>query len=270
MRSSLAILGAFMRRDWAIDTSYRAVFALSVLRSVFTLALFFYLSEVVDDQQFAATEEIDGSYFGFVAIGIATFTIVQSSMIAFSSKLREEQTTGTFEALMTTPANPSLIILSSACYEILRALLDGILLIVVAVILFGLTFVTDPAGIAVALLALIGSLVLFASLGVGVAALTVLFKRAGGVVAALLAGIALLSGVYFPTDVLPPALQTLADILPFTWSLDVLRSALLGGEVDSLQLIGLIVAAVLLLPLALLGFRKSVDRARRTGTLAEY
>lgn len=269
MTAAFAVLGAFFRRDLAIDLSYRAAFFLRAVSLLLTLALFYYLGEVVDESAFT-DQGLDSGYFGYVAVGLATFTVVQTSLISFSRKLREEQTTGTFEALMTTPANPSLIILSSAVYEIARAAIDGFLILVAAVVLFGLALDTSADGIALALLTLIAALALFASLGVAVAALTVLFKRTTALLTLIMSAIALLSGVYFPVDVLPGWLQGIADVLPFTWTLDLLRAALLGGDVDAGRLLGLVASVIVLLPLALVFFGWALRRARRAGTLALY
>ncbi len=223
--SASAILFAFVRRDWRIDLSYRAAFGLRAVSLLLSLTLFYYLGQVIDQNAYDDQQGVtaDAGYFGYVAIGLATFTVVQTSLVSFSRKLREEQTTGTFEALMTTPASPSLIILSSAVYEIVRATIDGFLILLAAVLIFGLRLDTSPDGIAVALATLVGALALFASLGVAVAALTVLFKRTTALLALIMSAIALLSGVYFPIDVLPSAIQTIAGLIPFTWTLDLLR-----------------------------------------------
>jgi ABC-type polysaccharide/polyol phosphate export permease len=61
-----------------------------------------------------------------------------------------------------------------------------------------------------------------------------------------------------------------AAIIPFTWGLDVTRAALLGGDVEPAKLVGLFGSAVVLLPVAVFGFTRSVRRARWTGTLAQY
>lgn len=74
--------------------------------------------------------------------------------------------------------------------------------------------------------------------------------------------------MYFPIDVLPDGLRQVAEILPCTWGFDVVRAALLGGDVDPAQLAGLYASAAVLLPIAVLGF--TVRRAHRTGTLAQY
>ncbi len=266
----LTILAAFIRRDWAIDLSYRAPFALRGISLLLTLALFYFLGDVVDDAAFEDQQGIDSGYFGYVAVGLATFTVIQTSLISFSRKLREEQTTGTFEALMTTPASPSLIILASAVYEILRATIDGVVILLAAVVIFGLALDTSVGGIAVALVTLIAALALFASLGVAVAGLTVIFKRTAALLTLIMSAIALLSGVYFPIDVLPGWIQTIANAIPFTWTLELLRAALLGGDVDAARLAGLIASVLVLLPAGLVFFGWSLRRARRAGTLALY
>ena len=119
-------------------------------------------------------------------------------------------------------------------------------------------------------MALAGCLGLFASLGVAVAAFTVVFKRTTALLGMVVTCLALLGGVYFPIEVFPEPLERLANAIPFTWGVDVLRASLLGGDVDPAQLAGLFGSAALLLPLALVGFSAAVRRARQTGTLAQY
>jgi ABC-2 type transport system permease protein len=160
--STLAVVAAFVRRDFRINISYRASFALEVFSSIFILALFFYLGRVVDKADFAASQGLTGGYFGYAAVGLALLSIVQVSLASFSRKLNEEQTTGTFEALMATPASPSLIVLGSAVYELLRATFGALVLIAVAVVVFGLRLEVDAASIGVAFVALAGCLGLFA------------------------------------------------------------------------------------------------------------
>jgi ABC-2 type transport system permease protein len=266
----MVLLSSFFRRDWAIDVSYRAAYVLQFVSSLFLLTLFFYLGRVIDNSKFSASQGVGGGYFDYVVIGLAVLEIVQVSLSSFSHRLREEQTSGTLEALLGTPAAPSLIILSSAAYDLLRALLAGTLVIVVAVLVFGVHLAVTPTSIAIALAAIVGSLGLFASLGIAVAGFTVVFKQAPALLTMVVYGLALLGGVYFPTSVLPPAIQTLANALPFTWGLDVLRAALLGGHVNFVQLAGVFASAAVLLPLALVIFGAALRQARRTGSLTQY
>ena len=201
--SRLAVAAAFIRRDWQTDLSYRAAFGLEIAGLVLTLAIFFYLGRVIDNQEFSSEQGLDGGYFGFVAVGLALFQIIRASLASFSRKLRDEQTTGTFEALLATPASPSLIILASAAYDLIRATVTGVVLIGVAVLLFGLSLEPSVPDLGLALLALAGCIGLFVSLGVAVAAFTVVYKRAIGLLGIILGGLALLGGVYFPISVFP-------------------------------------------------------------------
>jgi ABC-2 type transport system permease protein len=264
------VLSAFLRRDWETDLSYRTAFGLQLVVVLLNLALFYYLGRVIDESDFSTSQGLSGGYFGYVAIGLALLEIVNVSLGSFSRKLREEQTTGTFEALMATPTRTSLIVVSSAAYDLIRATVSGLVVIVAAVIFFGLHIETDPGALLATTAAFIGCVGLFAALGVLIAAFTVVFKRAAGLIGIVVLGLSLLGGVYFPIEVLPPVIQTIAEALPFTWALDVVRAGLLGGEIDFGQLAGLLGFVAFLFPVSLVVFRLSVWRARRTGTLAQY
>ncbi len=268
--NAAGVLVAFLRRDWRIEISYRTSFGMDLLSSFAVLFLFFFVGKVVNPGQVAPGQDLSGGYFGYVAVGLALLDIMQVGLISYSRKLREEQTTGTFEALMATPVSPSWIILSSAAYDLLRATVTGFLTILAAIVIFGLRLETSPESLALALIALIGSLGLFASLGVAVAAVTVIVKKATGLAGLISIGLGTLSGVYFPINVLPEPLEFIAKVLPFTWALDVVRAALLGGNVNGAQLAGLLGLAVLLVPISLIGFGLALRHSRQAGTLAEY
>ena len=268
--SALAITAAFMRRDWKIDVSYRIAFAIQAVATIFTLALFFFLGRAVDDSGFAERQGLETDFFGFVAVGLAVFELLRRALPAFAQRLRDEQLTGTFEALMAVPATPSAIILASAAYDFTRALVDALVLLLIAVLVFGLDLQTDPGMIGVAVLVFVASMALLASLGVAIATVTVLVQRAAGLVGVLATVLAFIGGVYFPVEVMPEPLETIAELVPLTWALELLRASLLGGEVDETQLVALLVASAALVPAALWAFHLALRRARRTGKLAQY
>ncbi len=118
--------------------SYRASFVLELGSIVFFLALFFYLGRLVNEDELAARESLSGDYFAFAAVGIALFRMVSLSLAGFAAKLREEQTTGTFEALMTAPVSSGLIVLASSAYDLHPGRLSGLVVLVAAIVIFGL------------------------------------------------------------------------------------------------------------------------------------
>jgi ABC-2 type transport system permease protein len=270
MVSSLALATAVMRRDWRIALSYRGAYLLELVSLLLFLALFYYLGRLVDDGELASGEGLDGDYFAFAAVGIAVFRVAQMSLSSFSRKLREEQTTGTFEALMSAPVSSSAIVLASSAYDLARGVISGLVVLAAAVVVFGVELDADPGSVAVAVLTLIGAIGLCAALCAALAALIVWLQRATALLGLALAALGLLGGVYFPPEVLPQPLEAIAEALPFTWAVEAVRDALLGGDVDAAQVAGVFAAAAVLLPAALVGFAAAVRHARRTGTIASY
>jgi ABC-2 type transport system permease protein len=268
MRTTL--LWAFLRRDFEIQLSYRADLLMSTASTVLTLALFFYVGELVDGSDLAEETGSDAGYFGYVAIGLVLFRILSTSLNSFANRLRNEQTSGTLEAMLATPVRSSTAILFSAAFDLVRATFFAMVLLIAAIVLFGLRLDTDALGVLVAIVTLAGSLCVFASIGMGLAAFTVVYKQSSAALGLATSGVALLSGVYFPLTVLPEGIQAIGQLIPMTWAVDVCRSALLHGEIQVDRFLLLIGSAVILLPAALWMIERAVARSRRQGSLAHY
>lgn len=267
--SALAWLAAFIRRDWKVARSYRLQFVLDLASIPLALALFYFLSRLIDQGQLPSDADLGQGYFSFAAVGLVVFRMVQTSLTSFSNKLRSEQTSGTFEALLASPVSPSVVVLGSASFELLRAAVGGVVTLLVAILLgLGLDLTWHSlVAVVIGLPALVAT---FAAVGVLVAAFAAVFKQVAALLGLVSAAMALLAGVYFPISVLPAPLQAVAEILPFTWGVDVMRAALLRGELAAGRL-GLLVAfGVVALPVALWLFRIAIDHARRQGTLAQF
>ncbi|HVX07925.1 ABC transporter permease [Humibacter sp.] len=261
-------LAAFVRRDWYAARSYRLPFALSLATPLFLMAIVFEAGKLIDRAP-QRDVRLHHGYFAFVVVGMAVWQATFATLHSFANKLREEQGMGTFEALMATATSPGMIALGAAAYELIQALVASVALILIGA-LAGADLTGAPAALLVAFVELVVLLAVFAAVGVLVAAFTVVFKR-GAVLAAMVAGIcALLGGVYFPVSLFPRWAELLANALPFTWGVDALRDALILGDLDLVRLAGLTACAAVTLPLALIVFDRSVDHARRRGTLTQF
>jgi ABC-2 type transport system permease protein len=260
---------AFVRRDWRIARSYRLQFLLDLAVLPLTLALFFFLSELVDPSRLPADADLSKGYFSYAAVGLVMLRMVQTALTSFTTKLRTEQVSGTFETLLASPVSPSAVVLGSAAFELLRALFGGAAMLLVAS-LFGVRLEVGTGSLISLVLGLPALLMTFASVGVLVAAFAVVVKQVTALIGMVTAALGLLAGAYFPIDLLPGALRTVANLLPFTWGVDVLRAALLRGELASGRLAALVGFAVVSLPVSLWVFRLSVDRARLGGTLTQF
>lgn len=266
---SLTVIGAFLRRDWAVERSYRVAFVLDLLSSVGFLAIFYFLSPLVDDSKLGNSAQVSGSYFAFAVVGIIVFEVMQTGLTSFALRLRNDQTTGTLEALLMTPAPQLLIIGASAAYDLLRALAMGLVMLVLAALL-GVDFHVTLTGLGTLLLAIPATIVLVAATGLAFAGSTIVFKQTASGLHLVTAGIAVLAGTYFPVSTLPAGLEAVARVLPFTWALDVLRPAALGGTIPADELVGLVLAAALAPFLAFFVFNASIRHAKAAGTLSQY
>lgn len=264
------LLGAFLHRDWHVALSYRMQFILEFLETIGEVVLLFYLGQFVDRVGFESDTGMNSDYFSFAALGLALLNLFFTALNAFSVTLRIEQTTGSLEALLTTPPPSPLLIMGSATYEFIRAGFRFIVFLGVGILFFGLDIVVEPWPLFVAAIVMLASVVLFASLGLLVAAATVVLKKAGAAVGLTWILFALLGGVYFPQSLLPEPWQTLASLIPFTWAVDALRMTMLEGVVDVSRIVWLVVVSCALMPVALWILNVAIDYARAKGSLAQY
>lgn len=270
MTNRLSVLAAFVRRDWGIARSYRFALALDVIDLVVFLLLFYFVGKLVGDSEAVKTSQVAPNYISFVAVGISVMGIMQVGLTSFALKLRRDQNTGTLEALLITPTSYSWLILGSATYDVLRAAGLGAGLLAIGVVFFGVDLDVTASALGILVLAIPTALLLFIGLGVAIAAVVIVFKEIASLLALAATALAILGGVYFPLSVLPEPVQAIAEASPFTWALEVIRAALLGGSVSTAQLVALVIAAPLVIPLALAVLEAAVRRAKRTGTLAQY
>ena len=83
----------------------------------------------------------------------------------------------------------------------------------------------------------------------------------------------LFSGVFVPVALLPPAMQVISYLLPFTYGLQALRGALLQGRGLAgvwQEIAALLIFTVALLPIALFSLRAATRHLRQSGALGHY
>jgi ABC-2 type transport system permease protein len=264
------LLGAFVRRDFRLERSYRLAFLTQLGGAVTTLLSAGFLSELVPGNR-PELQSYGGDYFTFVLIGTAALSYFSVALGSFSGSLGQEQGQGTLEALLVSPNDERVLLLCGAAWPFLFATAELVLYLVLGAALFGAD--VDTAHLALVGGILVLTLLAFSAVGLAGAAVIVLTKRAGLLLTFVASAFALLGGVLYPIEVLPGWLQFVAELLPMSHGLDGVRRALapdpdLGAvAVDALVLV---VFAAVSVPLALEGFRRAVRRARRHGSLSQY
>ena len=275
--SALRKAWAFVWKDFLIEVSYKSAFLLHLGGVVFSVGIWFFFSAFLQDNLKEKMDSLTGgNLFAFILFGIAPYHYQQVSLRAFGSRFREEQVTGTLEAMLVCPTRTPLVIFGSALFDFIFTSFSVVLYLLVGI---GFSYLTarpialHAAGLAPALVIFV--LMVLASVGIGVmaAAFVMYFKKGEVLVTLISSASALLGGVFFPAAALPEAVQPFSRLLPITYTTDGIRRALLAGEgigelLPEIQVLFLF--AAVLLPAGLMMFRVALRGARRDGTLVQY
>lgn len=264
------LMGAFFQRDYLTQLSYRTAFALSFFGLFFRAFVFFFISRFIGDAANDGLAAYNADYFAFVLIGLALNPYFDVGLTAFARALRQAQTTGTLEAMIMTPTPVSYLVIGSAVWSYAFTTFQVFVYLILGAML-GVNFAN--ANWLTAIVGLLLAIIAFASIGIMAASIIMVIKRGDPVTAVIANVSALVGGVYYPLETLPNWLQTIAQFVPLTHALQVLRLSLLNGAtIRELRddLLILLLFCLILLPLALFSFRYAVDKARQDGSLAQY
>ena len=268
MGRSLRKLIAVFYRDLAIARGYRSAFVLEIFEALFAVATFYYLSRFIESPQLGRVLPHGRDYFAFVLIGFILFDYLGVALDSFDKMLEDALQNRVLEALLVTRTSLPILLAGSLLYPFLAALLRTGIYLAWGVLLFG--FSLHDANWLGAVIVLVVSVLAFVGLGVLSASYFLLYKRGNPAKWILLGISALAGGMMYPVSVLPDHLQTVARLLPITYSLDGMRAALIGGA-GLLQLrtpvFALLIFAAILLPLSFFVFAWALQRTRVTGTL---
>jgi ABC-2 type transport system permease protein len=264
-------LPAFVRRDFLIAWSYRMSFVTDVVGIVGQALLFYFVGLMVDESVLPTYQGTQVTYLEFAAVGMALSVFVQFGLQRVAAAVRAEQLMGTLESLLTSPTAVPTIQVGSVAFDLVYMPLRLIVFLGALALAFGLGF--EPSGLLPATAVLVAFLPFVWGLGVVSAAVTLTFRRGGGMIGMGLLGLGLISGAYFPVTLLPGWLEATAAANPIALAIDGMRDALLGGA--GWGAVGPAVAvlaplSVVSLALGLAAFRLALRRERRIGTVGQY
>jgi len=167
-------------------------------------------------------------YVDFLMPGIVAMAIMQMGLFSVAFAFVQLKSRGILRRLMATPVHPVSFLFSQVFTRLTVSILQTLVLIGTAFIFFDVKIAGNLA--AILLLALIGGAV-FVSMGFAISG----WAKSDEVAAPLANVIALpmmfLSGVFFPRDAMPGAIQKITDFLPLTYLADAMRNIAVDGEV---------------------------------------
>jgi ABC-2 type transport system permease protein len=266
MRLWCEAMWGIIRRDAILFVSYRSQLVAQFVGPLFTITLFYYISHLLT----AKTIHSPGGYFGFVIVGLVIVQILTVSLGVMPVTVRQELISGTIERFLVSAHGAINGILGTMLFPLINAIFSGILMLTLAAVVFGLPLAgTAFLAVPVALLGVIA----FMPFAFFLVALVMAFKQASSATQFIIAGVAIVGGLYFPIAVLPGWIRWASEVQPFTPATDLLRHLLVDTPlvhpaiVELLKLVGFI---VVLLPFGVLLLRAAIRYGQRTGTVAEY
>jgi len=212
------------------------------------------------DIQTKGSIEGEFSYFDFIAPGIMAMTVMMSVMTGLPAAISQEREVGTLDGMMVAPINRLAVILGKTLAQMARGILQGVLILVLAVTLFG---VTVHGNILLVFALLLLGVFSFVGLGVVLTSFAKDQETAVMMMTTIMFPMMFLSGVFFPIEQMPWFMQSISKVLPLTYVADALRKVMvLGADIPALttELSVLIVFGVIMTAIAVPVFKRAMTR----------
>jgi len=200
------------------------------------------------------------NYFEFVAPGIMAMTVMMSVMTGLPGAISQEKEVGTMDGMMVAPINRLSIILGKTLAQTARGLLQGVVILALAIGLFGVTIQGN-------ILLVFGLLLLgvfsFVGLGIVLTSFAKDQQTATMLMTTLIFPMMFLSGVFFPIQQMPWYMQDISRVLPLTYATSALRKVMvLGAGIPDIttELTVLIVFGIIMTAIAVPVFRRAMTR----------
>lgn len=191
--------------------------------------------------------------------GLIAMILFQTATSLTALAIVKERERGTIEQLIVTPIRNWELVVAKIIPYIIVSFANTILIMAIGTFLFGVPL----RGSLLLLFALIG-LYLLPTLGLGLLISTAARtqQQAQLMTMPIMLPSMMLSGVFFPISSLPVFLQFVGNMLPLTYFVYILRSIVIKGVGLNMimpQVIALTVFAIVLLGLAAMRFKKTLD-----------
>lgn len=276
MRALVLLLGrvrAFVVRDFQLAVSYRLDFFMRILSILFVTTTLYFISRIFTGSFATPYEQWHDPFLAW----ITALPFLNYFMVGFSSlanAIRSEQAQGTLEGVLMTPIGVPTLVVASSAWDFVQASFHSFLYLFFGWALFGVEY---RGSFVLAVLILLLTTLVLASIGILSASFAIVFKRGDPLGMIIGTGSAFFSGVFFPAQLIRETagggLGFVSQLIPTTHGIDGIRRVLIQGQTLSDvrgPLLTLLVYLAALLPFSLWVFARSVRRAKREGSLIQY
>jgi ABC-2 type transport system permease protein len=271
--SHLRALWQIAVKDWKHTWRYPLNAVSTMLQPLIWLAPVYFMGlafSVNGKAQGFADYSGTNDYMSFVILGAALSNFIMSVFWGMGYALKGDMDSGTLEANWLTPLPRPLIMIGRTINSLVVTTITSLGMIVVATLIYGF----HPTGNALAaILAAIPMLIGLYGFGFAFAALVLILREANTLVDSGSFLVQLFSGANFPVNALPRWLLPVSLILPLTYGFDTVRAFLLRTRTLLPITTEIIISVVFMFVMIILGLRAFAAlerRVRALGTLGQH
>lgn len=262
---------AQLKKDFLWAYSYKVAFFgqfFGILLPAFT---FFFVSETFSMSQSPHLKQYGNDYFLFVILGISVVDLIGTCMKSASKSIREAQAFGYIDIVLNAKISPQYFVVCSMIYPCCVGLIKVFLYLLIASLIkdFELSALTLISFVLLSLL----TVAPFIGVGLLAASFVLGFKQGDPINYLISILITLFSGVLFPTTVLPQVLQFFSNLIPVTYSLDLIRKVIIFNSPDPISLeivFYLLLFSAVLLVLGVVTMAKTMAAIKLSGSSGRY
>jgi ABC-2 type transport system permease protein len=201
------------------------------------------------------------NYFNFIAPGLLMMIVMMGAMTGIPRAISHEKEIGTFDGILAAPVNDLSIIMGKTIAQTVRGFIQGIIVLFIAILLFGVTI--QAASLPLAFVMLFLGIFSFIGLGILLTSLANNEETAMILMTVLQFPMMFLTGVFFPIQQMPWFMQWLSQLLPLTYAVTAMRKVMIlnASITDVLpEVVILVVFGAIMLAIAIPVFRRSMTR----------
>jgi ABC-2 type transport system permease protein len=205
----------------------------------------------------------------YLAIGTLTWSYMANLFMAIAESVQWERWEGTIEYTMMAPISRLTYMLGSCLFGVIYGLARTSIVMVVLIFTFNLS--ANQAGLLPSLAIVSVGSISFVGIGIMAATLPLLFTEKGAQMTYVIEALLLLvSGVYYPVEVLPAWMHPISHLSPATYVLQGTREMLLKHPSQTVlvsNIIPLAIIGIVTVPVGIWLWAWAEHYAKRTGRL---
>ena len=219
---------AQIKKDFLWDYSYKITFFSQFIGIFLTVLTFFFISKTFLFAEGSLLQNFENNYFGFAIVGISILDLISILMRSIATSIRNAQSFGYIDILMTSATRPEVFLLSTCLYPFLKGFLR--ILVYLTFLIFFSDLSISIYSLSIFFIVIIVSILPFIGVAFLSSAFVMYTKQTDPINSLINIIISIFAGVVYPVDVLPLWMQQFSNFIPLTFQLDIMRDILINNN----------------------------------------